>query len=120
VISAFGDLFICYKKHGVLSQAEKNMTSNLPSHNPLHIGLCGGGLGGLATAIALRRAGAQVTVLEAASELGEIGAGIQMTPNVSRLLMKWGVSDIIGENLVEVEELNLRRRNGVVSVVGNR
>jgi salicylate hydroxylase len=92
------------------------MTSNLPFHNPLHVGLCGGGLGGLAAAIALRRAGAQVTVLEAASELGEIGAGIQMTPNASRLLIKWGVADIIGENLVEVEELNLRRRNCTVSV----
>jgi salicylate hydroxylase len=53
-----------------------------------------------------------VTVLEAASELGEIGAGIQMTPNISRLLIKWGVSDVIGENLVEFEELNMRRRDG--------
>lgn len=56
----------------------------------LHIGLIGAGIGGLAAAIALCRAGAKVTVLEAAAELGEIGAGIQMTPNVSRLLMKWG------------------------------
>jgi salicylate hydroxylase len=61
---------------------------------------------------AICRAGAQVTVLEAASELGEIGAGIQMTPNISRLLIKWGVSDVIGENLVEFEELNMRRRDG--------
>lgn len=78
----------------------------------LHIGICGAGIGGLAAAIALSRAGAQVTVLEAASSLGEIGAGIQMTPNASRLLIKWGVADIIGENLVEVEELNLRKRDG--------
>jgi salicylate hydroxylase len=35
-----------------------------------------------------------------------------MTPNVSRLLIKWGVADIIGENLVEFEELNMRRRDG--------
>lgn len=44
----------------------------------LHVGLCGAGIGGLAAAIALCRAGAKVTVLEAASELGEIGAGIQV------------------------------------------
>jgi hypothetical protein len=37
-----------------------------------------------------------------------------MTPNVSRLLIKWGVADVIGENLVEVEELNMRRRDGTV------
>jgi salicylate hydroxylase len=78
----------------------------------LHVGLCGAGIGGLAAAIALCRAGAQVTVLEQASELGEIGAGIQMTPNAARLLIKWGVADVIGENLVEFEELNMRRRDG--------
>jgi salicylate hydroxylase len=48
------------------------------SHQELHVGLCGAGIGGLAAAIALRLAGAKVTVLEAASELGEIGAGIQV------------------------------------------
>ncbi|MCJ1248243.1 hypothetical protein MMC30_005460 [Trapelia coarctata] len=48
---------------------------------PLHVGL-----GGFAAAIAIARAGATVTVLEAAPALGEIGAGIQMTPNVARLL----------------------------------
>ncbi|PVH86478.1 salicylate hydroxylase [Cadophora sp. DSE1049] len=83
----------------------------MPKQN-IHVGLCGAGIGGLAAAIALRRAGAQVTVLEAAAELGEIGAGIQMTPNVSRLLIKWGVADVIGLNLVEFEELNMRRRDG--------
>lgn len=35
-----------------------------------------------------------------------------MTPNVSRLLIKWGVADVIGDNLVEFEELNMRRRDG--------
>jgi len=78
----------------------------------LHIGICGAGIGGLAAAIAIANAGAKVTVLEAAPELGEIGAGIQMTPNVARLLIKWGVSDEIGEDLVEFEELNMRRRDG--------
>lgn len=77
-----------------------------------HIGICGAGIGGLAAAIAMANAGAKVTVLEAAPELGEIGAGIQMTPNVARLLIKWGVSEVIGDNLVEFEELNMRRRDG--------
>ena len=44
----------------------------------MHVGICGAGIGGLAAAIAMCRAGVKVTVLEAASELGEIGAGIQV------------------------------------------
>jgi salicylate hydroxylase len=78
----------------------------------VHIGICGAGIGGLAAAIAMAKAGAKVTVLEAAPELGEIGAGIQMTPNVARFLVNWGVGEVIGDNLVEFEELNMRRRDG--------
>ncbi|KAF4624142.1 hypothetical protein G7Y89_g14032 [Cudoniella acicularis] len=48
--------------------------------------ICGGGLGGLAAAIALKRKGHQVAVLESATELAEIGAGIQIPPNSSRIL----------------------------------
>ncbi len=44
----------------------------------LNVGICGAGIGGLAAAIAIRKAGGKVTVLEAAAELGEIGAGIQV------------------------------------------
>jgi salicylate hydroxylase len=48
-----------------------------------------------------------VTVLEAASELGEIRAGIQTKCLSASHHME--VSDVIGENLVEFEELNMRR-----------
>src|SRR5512144_2382000 len=41
----------------------------------------GGGIGGLAAALALTRQGFAVKVLEQAPELGEIGAGIQLGPN---------------------------------------
>ena len=40
--------------------------------NDIHVGLVGAGIGGLAAAIALRRAGARVAVLEAAQVLGEV------------------------------------------------
>lgn len=42
----------------------------------------------------------------------QIGAGIQMTPNVSVLLQRWGVAEVIGDNLVRIEELNMRRKDG--------
>lgn len=42
----------------------------------------------------------------------QIGAGIQMTPNVSVLLQRWGVDKVIGDNLVQFEELNMRQRGG--------
>ena len=71
-----------------------------------HVGICGSGMGGLAAAIACARAGAKVTLLEGAKELGEIGAGIQMFPNVSRLLIRWDVDTIIGDDLVAVDEVN--------------
>lgn len=53
-------------------------------------------------------------MLESAAELGEIGAGIQMTPNVARLLQRWGVADVIGPNLVSFDRLNLRTKHGRV------
>lgn len=37
-----------------------------------------------------------------------------MTPNVSRLLIKWGVADIIGDDLVQCKEINMRRTDGKI------
>jgi 2-polyprenyl-6-methoxyphenol hydroxylase-like FAD-dependent oxidoreductase len=62
-------------------------------HQPQRIPflVVGGGLGGLATALALARKGYAVHVLEKAHEFGEIGAGIQIAPNGSRALDALGV-----------------------------
>ncbi|BFZ65320.1 hypothetical protein YB2330_006486 [Saitoella coloradoensis] len=78
----------------------------------LTVCIVGAGLGGVAGSIAMAKNGVKVILLEQAPELGEIGAGIQMTPNVSRFLIKWGVADVIGKNLVEFEELNMRKQDG--------
>jgi salicylate hydroxylase len=55
----------------------------------------GGGIGGLANAYALASAGHRVTVLERASEFAEVGAGLQMAPNATRVLREWGLLDAV-------------------------
>src|SRR5581483_8170060 len=55
----------------------------------------GGGIGGLTTALALSRKGFPVHLIERAAEFGEIGAGIQIAPNGSRMLDSLGVLDKI-------------------------
>ncbi|SMY28415.1 unnamed protein product [Zymoseptoria tritici ST99CH_1A5] len=90
------------------------LTDSQLTKQSLKVGLVGAGIGGLTAAIAIARAGCDVTVLEAAAELGEIGAGIQITPNVSRLLIRYGVDQIIGDNLVQSNNINMRNRDGIV------
>jgi salicylate hydroxylase len=55
--------------------------------------VAGGGIGGLAAALALVRQGFKVTVLEQAPEMGEIGAGIQLGPNAFHAFDALGVGD---------------------------
>lgn len=61
----------------------------------LDIIIVGCGLGGIAAAHCLAQAGHNITILEAAREIGEIGAGINVPPNVSRLLVRWGTNDAL-------------------------
>lgn len=62
------------------------------------IAIVGAGLGGLTTALALARAGARVRVYEQAPVLAEIGAGITLSPNASRILDQFG----LGEDLARL------------------
>src|SRR6202045_2467576 len=57
--------------------------------------IVGGGLGGLATALALGRSGWRVRVLEAARDLGAIGYGIQLGPNVFPMFERLRVSEAV-------------------------
>jgi salicylate hydroxylase len=68
----------------------------------------GGGIGGLAAALGLARAGHRVTVLEAAAVFEEIGAGIQVGPNGFRMLDSLGVGPVVRSRAVHVDELRLR------------
>ena len=61
--------------------------------SPLPVLIAGGGIGGLAAALALTRQGFQVKVLEQAPEIGEIGAGIQLGPNAFHAFDALGVGE---------------------------
>ena len=57
--------------------------------------VAGGGIGGLACALALAREGVQVDLLEQAAAFGEVGAGLQLGPNAVRVLNAWGLTDAL-------------------------
>ncbi|KAJ5177578.1 Monooxygenase FAD-binding [Penicillium coprophilum] len=73
----------------------------------------GGGLGGLACAIACRREGIDVEILERSVEVQEVGAGIQIPPNGARIMRDFGLLPQILEQGCQVQQINLRRyKNG--------
>lgn len=59
--------------------------------------VAGGGIGGLAAALACARGGARVALYERARAFGEVGAGIQVGPNVTRVLHGWGLAQALAE-----------------------
>src|SRR4051812_45408755 len=69
--------------------------------------IAGAGIGGLTSALAIARQGFRVTVLEAAERLEEIGAGIQLSPNASRILISLGLRERLAAHVVVPEELRV-------------
>ncbi|MBY6155051.1 3-hydroxybenzoate 6-monooxygenase [Vannielia litorea] len=69
--------------------------------------IAGGGIGGLALAIGLAQKGQRSIVLEKASQLGEIGAGIQLGPNAFHAFDYLGVGDTAREMAVYIDNLRL-------------
>ncbi|KAJ7902466.1 hypothetical protein B0H13DRAFT_2026149 [Mycena leptocephala] len=75
----------------------------------LRIAIAGAGMGGLAAALALARQGfTQIDVYEAARDLGFVGAGIQIAPNLSRQLQNLGAWDYMAVDAVEMYEVSIR------------
>ena len=75
------------------------------ARSPLPILVAGGGIGGLAAALALTRQGYSVKVLEQAAELGEIGAGIQLGPNAFAAFDALGVGPAARGRAVYTDEM---------------
>jgi 2-polyprenyl-6-methoxyphenol hydroxylase-like FAD-dependent oxidoreductase len=99
--------------------------------------VAGGGIGGLQAALGLGRCGFDVTVLERSAEFGEIGAGLQLAPNATRVLKKLRLLDqvldvgvlpqrlvladaVTGEELTALDVTDFDKRYGGPYVVVHR
>jgi salicylate hydroxylase len=75
--------------------------------------VAGAGIGGLTVALALKRNGFRVIVLEQAERLQETGAGIQLSPNAARLLIELGFADRLRPHVVVPQAVRvLNAKNG--------
>ena len=85
-----------------------------------HVAIVGGGIGGVAAAAFLQRAG--MPAIEHAAEVKEVGAGLVLAPNAVRLLRRLGVMDKLLDRAVALEESRRARRMGrtVLPVRGAR
>jgi salicylate hydroxylase len=72
------------------------------------IAIVGAGIGGLTAALALLRSGHDVTVFEQSRELGELGAGLQIAANGSRVLRALGIEGQMDEVVCEAEWKEVR------------
>jgi salicylate hydroxylase len=73
------------------------------------LAIAGGGIGGMATALACARAGRRVQVFERAAAFEAIGAGVQLGPNVTRILHAWGLAAALREYAAFVPRLQVKR-----------
>ena len=74
----------------------------------LKVAIAGGGIGGLAAALAAARAGCAVKVFEKTAALSEVGAGIQLGPNVTRILQSLGLGNALRAVASSPERLQVR------------
>jgi len=73
--------------------------------------IAGGGIAGMAAGFAVARAGWQATVMERAAEFSELGAGVQLGPNVTRILQAWGLGDALKQVAAFPASLQARSMN---------
>ena len=75
----------------------------------LSVGVVGAGIGGLTAALCLLRAGLDVHVYEQASRSAEVGAGVQISPNASRVLHQLGLAESLAATGVKPLAWHQRR-----------
>src|SRR3954463_3185950 len=70
--------------------------------------IAGAGIGGLTAALAIAQRGFSVAVFDQAQRLEEAGAGLQLSPNASRILLALGLGPRLQPHVVVPEELRVR------------
>src|SRR5882762_6708233 len=94
------------------------LTAYTSSRRSRRIVIIGGGIGGLAAAVALRQRGFEVHVYERASTIAEVGAGLQVGPNAVKVLYALGLKEALHRgafeptNMVSIkwDDASLRQR----------
>lgn len=81
------------------------MSGESTNTTPGPILISGGGIGGLACALALAQKGFRVTVCEQAPQFGQIGAGLQVAPNALSVLDALGVGEEVKRHAVHIEQM---------------
>jgi 2-polyprenyl-6-methoxyphenol hydroxylase-like FAD-dependent oxidoreductase len=79
-----------------------------------NIGIVGGGIGGVALALALQQAGIDAVVYERATEIREVGAGMMLWPNATRVLGRFGVLGQVLARSGSSTHFLVRARNGAI------
>jgi salicylate hydroxylase len=74
--------------------------------------VAGGGIGGLTAALALAQCGFRATVLEQAEQLEETGAGIQLSPNATRILFALGLKERLRRDAVAPDAIAVKTATG--------
>lgn len=74
----------------------------------ISVAIIGGGIGGLCAALSLLRAGIDAHVYEQADAFVEVGAGVQISPNASRILHRIGLAEALAETAVAATALHQR------------
>jgi 2-polyprenyl-6-methoxyphenol hydroxylase-like FAD-dependent oxidoreductase len=89
-----------------------NTAIRTSSRRALNVGIIGGGVGGVAAGVALHLAGIDATVYERAAALREVGAGMMLWPNATRVLNELGVLERLAAVSGSSDHFLVRARSG--------
>src|SRR5690606_38751566 len=92
------------------------MSADAGSPDPGRILVAGGGIAGLTAALAFSRRGFDVAVYERAAAFEEVGAGLQLSPNATRILRRLGVLDSLLPLAVQPEAVTLRAASSLAEI----